>query len=114
MKDSRWVNPVTIFIAICVVLFMTFGIQFGESIGTILKQILLPYFLDVSTGVGNQGALIFRAVALIIQLGVIGLVVARSSSTEKTNRAALSAVGIFLVLIYFVFVGVGYLLPRLH
>lgn len=112
--ESPWVNPITICIGICVVLFISFGIQFGESIVTITQQIFLPYFLDISKGIGKQGALAFRGIVLIIQLGVIGLVIARSNSNEKNARAALSTFGILLVLVYFILIAVGYILPRLH
>lgn len=114
MKKSPWVNPVTICIVVCVLLSISFGIQFGESIGTILRQIFLPYSLDISRGTGRQGALAFRVVAFITQIGVIGLVVIRGISKEKATKAAVSMLGIILTLVYFAVIGAGYLLPRLH
>lgn len=114
LKNSPWVNPVTICIVICVALFVNAGIQFGESAGTIFQQIFLPYFLDTSGGFGRRGAFAFRGVALTIQLGVIILVIARGLARENAARAALSTFGIIAVLAYFFVVAAGYLLPRLH
>lgn len=112
--NSSCFNPITVCIGIFMVLFLSVGVQLGASIGEIAQHIFLPYSVDITRGVGKQGATVFRAISLVLQLAVIGSVVARCNSQEKKVNALLSAVGVLLTSMYFIVLAVAYILPRLH
>lgn len=105
-------NPISYSIYFFVVLLVIAGI--GASPLTVLQHLFLPYTVDISRGVGDVGASIFRAVTLFLQF-LIGLFAVLLTNAEKTGqRIVISIVGILLVAIYFLIVVFGYIMPRFH
>ncbi len=98
--------------------YLAFGTLFlaslGESPLVVLQHLLLPYTVDISRGVGDAGATIFRAVVFLAQALVVMAVLLLVHADKARNRALISAFGILFVLVYSVTVAFGYVIPRLH
>jgi len=112
-KPSYW-NPVTRAVAVGSALFLLLGWQIGANIGTIAMHLFLPYFVDISRGVGSSGAIIFRALAFLLQAGLIATVIASLATREKEFSKGLIALAVILIIVYLLLLIIGYLLPRLH
>jgi NADH:ubiquinone oxidoreductase subunit 6 (subunit J) len=111
---TRWKNPVSICLMICAILFVALGIFIKAGTGNIVQHRLLPYFVDITRGVGEYMDKVFGVVVFAVQLGLIGLLVARSQSDGKKTRVALSLGGVLFCLAYFILISGAYILPRLH
>ncbi len=113
---SLLLNPLTIFIGICILLITVLLWWFaqGESITTISKILFAPFLLDISRGVGDSLAKIFRWVTFASYLIVIAIVVLRYLAKGKIAKITLSIIGIFLAIVHFSIVGLGYVSTGLH
>ena len=105
-------NPVSYSIYFACSFLIVIG--FGEAPLVVLQHLLLPYTLDISRGVGETGATMFRAIVFLAQSLVILFVLLVSNSEASGKRITLSVVGILLVFVYFLVVTFGYVVPRLH
>lgn len=88
--------------------------SFWEAPLIVLQHLFLPYTVDVSRGVGDVGASIFRAVTFVMQLLVILFVVLVAYANKTGHRIVLSIFGILFVVLYFLIVVFGYVVPGLH
>ena len=113
---SPLLNPLTIFIGISIVVITVILGWFdgGESIATIAKILFAPFLLDITRGVGDFAAQIFRWITLASYLIVIALVVFRCLAKKKIAKISLSIIGIFFTIIHFFIVGLGLLSTGLH
>ena len=113
---SPFVNALTLFIGFCLVAILLVLLTTGlaESTSTIAKILFAPFMLDISRGVGDQGAQYFRFMTLASYLIVIGFVISRYLAEENTVKAILSALGILSTIAHFVVVGLGYYSTILH
>ena len=105
-------NPVSYSIYAFVILFVF--IVFGESPIIVLQHIFLPYTVDVSRGIGDMGAPVFRAVAMISQCLMFLFVYLVTRLQPDRKRVVFSVLGIFFVASYFLIVVFGYVMPRFH
>jgi len=105
-------NPVSycIYVACGTLLILSFG----ESLRVVFQHLILPYTVDISRGVGSEVAKVFRAVTFLLQFLVIGSVLLVANAKSKGQRVVLSIIGILLVVLYFLVVVFGYVVPRLH
>ena len=98
--------------------YVAFGVLFlaslGESPFVVLQHLLLPYTVDISRGVGEAGASIFRAVVFLAQALVVMSILLLVHADKARNRVLLSAFGILFVFVYSVVVAFGYVMPRFH
>lgn len=109
-------NALTLFIGVCIVVIAFGGFWFGngESVATVSKILFAPFLLDISRGVGDFAAQLFRWVTLGSYLLVIAMVVFRYRAKENSAQSFLSIFGIILTIIHFSIVGLGYLTTGLH
>lgn len=109
-------NALTLFIGFCLVVIFLVLLTTGlaESAGTIAMILFAPFLLDISNGVGDQGAQYFRYITGASYLIVIGFIVARYLAEENTVKVILSTLGILSTIAHFVVVGLGYFSTILH
>lgn len=105
-------NPISYAIYAFVVVFAI--ISFGESPTLVMQHIFIPYTVDVSRGIGETAASVFRIVVLISQCIMFLFVYAVTKLQSRRNRIIVSVIGIFFVALYFLIVAFGYVMPRLH
>ncbi len=106
-------NPLTLFIGICTLLIAVLLLWLGLE-ESIVKILFAPYLLDISAGVGDLFAQIFRWVTFGSHLIVIAFVVSRYIVKEKVAKIILSLAGIFFASLHFSIVGLGYFTTLLH
>lgn len=113
---SRLVNALTLFIGFCLVagFVVLWSTGLAESTITIARILFAPFTLDISRGMGDQGAQYFRYITGASYLIVIGFVVARYLAQENTVKVFLSALGILATVAHFVVVALGYFSTILH
>ena len=88
--------------------------SFGEAPLVVLQHLILPYTVDISRGVGEAGASIFRGVTFLAQFLVALFVLAVVNAKAPGQRIVLSIFGILFVVMYSLIVAFGYVMPRFH
>lgn len=105
-------NPISYCIYCVVGILVLAGI--GEAPLVVLQHLVLPYTVDISRGIGEAGASIFRAVTFSVQFLVILFIVLVVNAKKAGQRIVLSIFGILFVVVYFLVVVFGYVIPRFH
>ena len=106
-------NPLTLFIGFCIFLIAALLLWWGLE-ESIVKILFAPYLLDISYGVGDLFAQIFRWVTFASYLIVIAFVVSRYMVNGNVAKITLSIAGIFFTILHFSIVGLGYFTTLLH
>ena len=107
-------NPICYtFLGIASVLLLA-GILLGVQISQSLQLIFIPYTYDITRGVGRSGAAIYSGVLAVAQISLLVLAIIGSESQSTIKRRFVWGVGILLVVIYYVFMLLGYLANNLH
>ena len=88
--------------------------SFGEAPLVVLQHLILPYTVDISRGVGETGAATFRGVTFLAQLLIALFILLVVKAKATGPRVVLSIFGILFVVIYFLVVAFGYIMPRFH
>ena len=107
-------NPVLWCLAAGSLVLLIAGIALGESVGVLVRHLLIPYSVDITRGVGRDGALWFRSLSLGLQALVAAAAFARSRATASDTRFSWSTAGVALTALYFILIVLGYLAPRFH
>lgn len=105
-------NPVsyTAYIAIAILVLASRG----ESLPVVLQHIFVPYTVDVSRGVGDAGASIFRVVVFLSQAIIAIFLLLVANANEGGTRTVLSVLGVVSVICYTLLIAFGYVMPRFH
>jgi len=99
-------------------IYALFGIlvllSFGESPLLVLQHLIVPYTVDVSRGVGDEGAKVFRAITFLVQALIAVSILLVVNAKSGGQRIGISIVGVILAIMYVLIVVLGYILPRFH
>ena len=110
---KAYINSLTVYIfvvwsAIFLLLFWNSGIDL------IAEILFAPFLLDISKGVGDTPALLFRGVSSVTLMIMIVFVIFRIRSNKKSNQFLLSLLGIVATTIHYGLVALGYVTTGLH
>ncbi len=113
---SKFINPLTIFIGLVFfsIAIITWWWGKGLDFDVILKLLFAPFLLDISKGVGEQGAYIFRWFTAATYLSVVACVAWSFANKTKVKKAIVYSIGMILTINHIFWVGLGFVTTGLH
>ena len=126
MKSSL-LNPLTIFIGICSLVFTI--LLWGETIGMIVKLLFAPFLIDLGAGtnenlnwcisdsnwcISTSMNSVYFSITLFTSLIIGAFVVALCLLKKKVVRVTLSILGILITSAHYAFVALVYVLSGFH